>query len=247
MGQSMQREIKRLTWTKIKNLVPDTIDTVLVPVGTIEAHGPAALGTDVLIPEAIAELQAERIGALIAPTVNYGITRSLYRYPGSSTIQPKHFVSYIIDVLNSYVDSRFKNIIILNGHGGNNDALKEAAAEVHYHSKANIAVIHWWELAAEITREHFGEAGGHAGLDENAAVQAIDPQLVDENEYSKDMAYLVDKGADVYPVPGSVLLYTAGEGYPKFDLEQAKAYLPKAAEAVGDFIISIINQWKQLD
>lgn len=243
----MQRELKKLTWTKIKKMVPDQLDTILLPVGTIEAHGAAALGTDVLIPEAIAASQAERLNALIAPTVNYGVTRSLYRYPGSSTIQPGNFTAYMIDVLNSYGDSRFKNIIILNGHGGNNDSLKQAAAEVHYKRRANIAVIHWWQLVADITRDHFGQAGGHAGIDETAAVQAIDPQLVDKDEYDENMAYLVNGGVDVYPVPGSILLYTEGEGYPNFDLEQARSYLPKAAEAVGNFIIDIIEKWKQLD
>lgn len=241
----MERELQKLTWTKVQNLVPGKINTVLVPVGTVEAHGSAALGTDNYIPEAIARLQAERLNALIAPTLNYGVTKSLYRYPGSITVKPDTFAHFLGDILDSLADHGFKNIIVLNGHGGNNSAMKEAIFELHMRRKIYVAAIHWWHLVGDLTKEHFGEVGGHAGLDETAAVQAIDPALVDKAEYKDEMAYLMTGGADVYPVPGSVLLYKEGEGYPNFDQKQAETYLPKVAEAVGDFIESIIKQWKQ--
>lgn len=243
----MEREIQKLTWTKVKKLVPHQIDTVLLPVGTVEAHGAAALGTDNLIPEKLAQMQAERLNALVAPTLNYGITRSLYRYPGSMTIQPQSYLPFIADILNSLADNQFKHIIILNGHGGNNSVLKETAYSVHYQRKVFVAVIHWWLLAAELTKKYFGQAGGHAGLDETACVQAINPDLVDKAEFTDRMAYSVCDGADVFPSPGSVLLYEGREGCPDFDYEKAKGYLPKMADVVGDFILMVIDRWKQLD
>ncbi len=243
----MERQIQRMTWTKVKYLVPDSIKTVLLPIGTMEAHGSAALGTDNFIPQAIAESQAQRLNALIAPVLNYGITKSLYQYPGSMTIQPQHFAPFVTDILNSLVDCRFKYIIVLNGHGGNNSALKQAAYDIHYRRGTYIAVIHWWMLIGDLTVEHFGQAGGHAGLDETACVQAIDPALVDKDEYNDKMAWQMRPGSDVYPSPGSVLLYKEGEGEPNFDYQQAKTYLPKVCEAVGDYILEVIEQWKQLD
>jgi len=243
----MEREMQRLTWTKIKGIVPDKINPVLVPIGTVEAHGVTALGTDNLIPETIAKLQAERLNALIAPTLNYGITKSLYRYPGSITIQPRHFVPFVADIFTSLADHGFKYIIVLNGHGGNNDSLKEAAYTVHYERGCYIAVVHWWQLAADFTKTFFGQAGGHAGIDETACMQAIDPALVDPQEYNDKLAYLIQSGADVYPVPGSLLLYAKGEGFPNFDLKQAQAYLPQMAGVVGDFILSVIERWKRIE
>ena len=73
---------------KIQKLVPSEIDTVIFPVGTLEAHGSSCIGTDNFIPESIAAGIAGRVNALIAPTVNYGITRSLLRYSGGSGIKP---------------------------------------------------------------------------------------------------------------------------------------------------------------
>lgn len=243
----MEREMQRLSWTKVQNLVPANINTVLLPIGTVEAHGSTALGTDNLIPEHLAKSQAERLNALVAPTLNYGITRSLYRYPGSVTIRPEHFVPFVSDILVSLADHRFKHILIFNGHGGNNASLKEAAYDVHYRRGVFIAVIHWWQLVADLTKEFFGEAGGHAAIDETACMQALDPALADKAEYTEAMAYLINSGADVFPSPGSVLLYEKDQGYPNFDVKQAKAYLPKVAEAVGDFALSVLEQWKQLE
>jgi len=241
----VERQLQKLSWLKVRELVPSPIDTIILPVGTIEAHGSTCLGTDNIIPEAIALGIAERLNALVAPTLNYGITRSLYRYPGGVTINPKTYQLLIGDILNSLADTGFKNIIVMNGHGGNNDVLKTVAYEFHFERKTNIAVIHWWELCREMTDEFFGHAGGHAGTDEAAMVLAIDSTLVDENAYDPELAYTIRSGADVYPVPGSILLYKEGEGYPEFDIEKARQYYKQVVTAVGDFTEMVLKRWKK--
>ena len=218
----MERHLQRLTWKNIQQLVPGKIDTILFPVGTVEAHGAAALGTDNYIPESIAEYLADKIDALIAPTVNYGITKSLYGYPGSLTVNPDSLKNYVADILKSFHDTGFKKVLLLNGHGGNNSVLKDVAHSFFNTCRVKIAVIHWWELCGELSREFFGEQGGHAALDEAAMVQAIDESLVDKSLYEKDMAYYYRPGADIYPVPGTILLYKEGEGYPDYDPEKAR-------------------------
>ena len=241
----MERRLQRLNWIKVKKLVPDKIDTVIFPVGTLEAHGSACLGTDNFIPETIAEGIAERLNALVAPVVNYGITKSLYRYNGSATVNPDTFAAYIRDILDSFADAGFHNIILMNGHGGNNAALKTAAYDYHRERKVNICVIHWWELCGEMTKEFFGHAGGHAGTDETAMVQAIDPDLADKDDYDPDLAYYYRPGADVYPVPGSILLYSEGEGYPNFDIKQAKEYRERVIETVGEYAEMVLARWRK--
>lgn len=241
----MEREFQKLSWLKIKSLVPDQIDTVILPVGTVEAHGSACLGTDNYIPETIAHGIADRVNALVAPIVNYGITKSLYRYNGGVTVRPSTLELYTRDILDSFVDIGFRNIIVMNGHGGNNSALKNVASDFHRVKQVNIAVIHWWELCAEMTREFFGHAGGHAGTDETAMVQAIDPALADKTDYDPELAWYFRPGADIYPVPGSILLYKEGEGYPNFDIEQAKKYRVKVIESVGEFAELVLSRWRK--
>ena len=242
----MQRELQKLTWQQVQRIVPDEIDTLIFPVGTIEAHGVTALGTDNIIPISMAEYLADKINVLIAPAVNYGITRSLYGYPGSVTVTEGSFRQYISDILVSFAHNGFKKIILLNGHGGNNAILKEVALNYYYQHKVKIAVIHWWELCRDVVVEFYGEAGGHAALDETALVQAVDPSLVDKSTYEKSMGYFVRGGADVYPIPGSILLYTKEQGYPQFDADKARQFQRKMFERVEEFVKLVLENWNKI-
>ena len=66
----MERHMTRINWKQFKKLVPGRIDRVLLPVGTIEAHGPGALGTDAIIPAYLAGQLAESLNGLVAPAVS---------------------------------------------------------------------------------------------------------------------------------------------------------------------------------
>ncbi|MEW5795389.1 MAG: creatininase family protein [Candidatus Zixiibacteriota bacterium] len=241
----MERRLQKLNWLQIKELVPKTVDTALLPIGTVEAHGSACIGTDNIIPETIAEGIAERVGALIAPTINYGITRSLYRYAGGMTIRPETFKAYVADVLESLSHSGLHNIIVLNGHGGNNAALKDAAFEFHAKTSSNVAVVHWWELCDNLDRQFWGHPGGHAGTNECAIVQAIDPDQLSRDDYDPTMAWWFRPGADIYPVPGTILLYEKGVGYPEFDMNKARQYRDAVIKEVGDFVSDVIARWRR--
>lgn len=242
----MERHLQKLNWPTLTALVPDKIETIILPIGTVEAHGTACVGTDNFIPEMLADGIAERIDALIAPTLNYGITKSLFRYAGGITIEPEVFESFVRDIADSLVKNGFHNLIVLNGHGGNNSSLKKVAYEFHVETGRNMAVVHWWDLCDELDRKFWGHPGGHGGTNEAALVQAIDPAYLDETSYDPEMAYHFKRGADVYPVPGTILLYEEGVGYPQFDVEKAREYRELVIKEVGDFVEMILGRWAKL-
>src|SRR5437660_11361977 len=50
-------------------------DTVIVPVGSTEQHGPhGPLLTDAIVPTEVARRVAPEVGAAVAPTINYGLS-----------------------------------------------------------------------------------------------------------------------------------------------------------------------------
>jgi creatinine amidohydrolase len=49
------REMERINWMEFREWVPGKINTVLLPLGTIEPHGVTANGADILAPVAIAK------------------------------------------------------------------------------------------------------------------------------------------------------------------------------------------------
>src|SRR5512138_168141 len=77
------RNMSLLCWQEFGELVPTSIDTVLVPFGSLEPHGVIPNGTDSLAPVAMAQDIAERVNALVAPVLNYGMTEAMKAYPGA--------------------------------------------------------------------------------------------------------------------------------------------------------------------
>lgn len=241
----MELRWDRLNWQDIKRLTAEGYDTVLIPVGTIEAHGCIPLGTDNIIPETMANRIAPELKTLVAPTINYGITHSLIAYPGSLTVTPETFTSYMTEIMLSFIKTGMKNLIVLNGHGGQIKELKDAAFKVHYETDIKVAVIHWWEMVAGLEIKHYGKTGGHAALDETAALQACAPETVQPDLYKPEMHYRVQRGTNVYPNPGTILNYDDDYGELDFDQGKADAFFDEVCRKVVDFIKDIKVRWEE--
>ncbi|RMF63576.1 MAG: creatininase family protein [Calditrichaeota bacterium] len=240
------REMNLITWQEFHELVPAQIETVLLPVGTLEPHGVLPNGSDNLAPEAMAREIAARVNALIAPTLNYGVTGSMKAFPGAFEISEQAYRLFVADILKGLAENKFKNIIVLNGHGGPQTAILRSVADAASEKyRVRILVINWWSLASEDIFAVFGENGGHAGNNETAYVQAIVPQHVHPERYSKEMATAFPKGTSWHavPFPSSIGLYEKGQGYPTFDEKQAKAYFKRVNDRVAALIEEIIHKW----
>ena len=239
------REMNLLCWQEFGELVPARINTVLVPTGSLEPHGVIPNGTDNLAPEAMARDIAEGLNALIAPTLNYGMTASMKAFPGTVSIPEEVYAPFVESLLENLADDQFKNIIVLNGHGGNTAALNQAATRVANRRKVRILVVNWWTVADDLTKSVFGENGGHAGNNETAYVQAIVPGYIHPERYVKDMAS-PNPPAGAYfavPVTSTIGLYEKGQGYPTFRADQAKEYFRKVNDKVADLVRETIRKW----
>jgi creatinine amidohydrolase len=241
-----EREMERLNWMDFRDAVPSKIKTVLLPTGTLEPHGVINNGADNTAPFALAKDIAGRTNSLIAPTLAYGMTGSLADYPGAFQISEAAYRPFVKQILEGLARNGFKNIIILNGHGGGQTAvLNQVAAEVAAEKKVRTLVINWWSFASDVTKEVFGEDGGHAGLNETAYVQAIDRTLVHPEKYTAEMAtaYPLAGTWSAAPFPSSIGLYQKGQGYPKFDQPKADEYFKKVNDKVADLINEVVRKW----
>jgi len=240
------REMDRINWMEFRDTVPSKIDTVLLPTGTLEPHGVINNGADNTAPTAMAKVIAKRTNAMIAPTLPYGITGSLEGYPGAFRISAKAYRPFVREILEGLAKNGFKNIIILNGHGGGQTAvLQSVASEVAISRRIRTLVVNWWSFASDVTQDVFGEDGGHAGWNETAFIQAIDPTLVDQSRYNDDLATPFPRGGtwSATPFPSSIGLYKKGEGYPKFDQKKADEYFKKVTDKVAALIIEVRRKW----
>src|SRR5687768_6186695 len=240
------REMDRINWMEFKQVVPSKTNTVLLPAGTLEPHGVINNGADNTAPTAMAKTIARRTNAMIAPTLSYGITGSMEGYPGVFQITEAAYRPFVKQILEGLAKNGFRNIIILNGHGGSQTAvLQSVAAEVAMERRVRTLVINWWSFASDETKEVFGEDGGHAGWNETAFIQAIDPTLVHLERYKPGLAtaYPTPGTWAAVPFPSSIGLYQKGQGYPKFDQAKANEYYKQVTDKVAALIVEIKKKW----
>jgi creatinine amidohydrolase len=213
----------------------------------LEAHGVIPNGTDIIAPVAIARAIAPTVNAMIAPVVPYGFTGILDAYPGSFTVPEPAYREYVRAVLIGLAGNQFKNIILLNGHGGGQTAILSALAqEVGRETHTRILVINWWSYCGDVVREVYGGDGGHAGNTETAVVMAVEPDLVKKDRYTgPEMATAIPAPNtwSAYPFPSSILLYKEGEGLPVFDEAKAKIYFEKVNRKIAALITDTIAKW----
>ena len=248
--QPSTRQMNLIGWQEFSEFVPERIQTVLLPVGTLEPHGVLPNGSDNLAPEAMAAALADRLDAMVAPTLNYGITGSLKAYPGAFAISEDAYRPFINDILAGLATNQFRNIVILNGHGGPQTAVLTSESDrVSEEHRVRILVVNWWSLASEETFEVFGENGGHAGNNETAYVQAIVPEHVHPERYDEDMAtaYPARGTWHAVPFPSSIGLYEQGEGLPTFDEKQSREYFMKVNDKIAALVLDVIGKWDRAE
>lgn len=245
------RELERINWMEFREVVPKRCETVLVPLGTLEPHGVTANGADIIAPLAIARAIAPRVNAMIAPVIPYGITGSMDAYPGAFTIPEDAYRPYVKAVLLGLAKNHFRNIVMINGHGGPQTAVLNAlGVEVGREANVRTLVVNWWSYASDVTLSVFGEDGGHAGENENAFMMAIDPSLVHKSRYTGPEMTTANPPAgtwSAYPSPSSIGLYREGQGYPKFDPVTAKTYFDRVNEKVAKLVQETVAKWNQIE
>jgi creatinine amidohydrolase len=142
--------LENLTWFDVKEYLK-TESVILLPVGSIEQHGPhLPLATDSINVQHLAVKAAEASQVLVAPTIRPGVSFNHMKFPGTITLRPETLVELISDYVNCLVSHGFRKIILLNGHGGNNASIEIAAIKLkEQHPKVVIGVLHAWLLQKE--------------------------------------------------------------------------------------------------
>jgi creatinine amidohydrolase len=238
-----ERRLSHLSWMEMGEHVPRRIRTLLLPVGTLEAHGITSLGTDIVIPSRLSEAVAERLNALVAPAIPYGVTAPLGALAGGTHVRTEPFTDYVASVLTTMSHQGFSNIIVMNGHGGNTDALRDAARRVHEDAGVYVAVFSWWTESRALCEEILGVPGGHGGSDETAAMLAIAADQVFPERWDPSLAFEHRESLMAYPTPGSLIFYNGRRSDPVFHTKRALEFWGRVVEHVGDVLEDLVSRW----
>jgi creatinine amidohydrolase len=175
--------IIRETNSTIAEKMIGKIDTLVIPFGTVEIHGPhGSLMSDGIVPERIAE-EADKIAGdrvYIAPLIPYGHTPFTKDFPGSHTVPTRTLADFAFEVVKGFQSWKIKNVILFTGHGGNSDALRDAA-ERAADLGLRTMVLAWWDSGFRERYKGIAEdLDGHSGEAETAILLYLGDKFADK-------------------------------------------------------------------
>ena len=174
--------LAELTREELQRRLPDAI--VVIPIGATEQHGPhLPLMTDHLMAETIALRAADRVpdavDVLVAPVLPYGCSAHHLQVGGALTVNLRTYIAFLVDLGESVAQMGCKRLLLLNGHGGNEDAMRVAATELVSERRLGMAVsaASYWTIGKAVVDRLPFEGPGHAGHFETSCVMAVRPDL----------------------------------------------------------------------
>lgn len=186
-----------MTWPEIKSAAERNV-VVVVPIATIEDHGPhLPIDTDLRLCNAVCEeaVSRARDRALLIPAINHGYSPHHMDFPGAITIGAHTLIDYGLDVCRSLAHHGFQKILIVNGHGSNTPFVDIIARLTVVEDDVLAAALNYWAApgvreAAESLRESEPIGGmNHACEFETSLYLAIRPDLVDMSKAAHELSH----------------------------------------------------------
>jgi creatinine amidohydrolase/Fe(II)-dependent formamide hydrolase-like protein len=153
-----------------------------LPMGSMEQHGPhLPLNTDTVLAEAFASRIVERWGETYdlwrLPPVSVGLSREHDWAAGTLSLSVGGMTAYLRDLCREIARALpARNLLIVNGHGGNRGILEALARELRGDFGLNLGALHLGAMMSPVTAAALPEI--HAGKDETSVMLALAPNLV---------------------------------------------------------------------
>jgi creatinine amidohydrolase len=182
------RSLGDLTFPEVSRYLKET-SILCLPIGAIEQHGPhLPLNTDVVIAEQLTRRIVGRWGDELdlwqLPTVAFGLSHEHDWAPGTMSLMLESFIGLIEDIAHEIVRSLpARNLLIVNGHGGNRGVLENLIRELRGDCGLNACVIHPFDLSK--AEPNAAGLDVHGGKSETSVMLALAPDLVRRSEIAR--------------------------------------------------------------
>jgi creatinine amidohydrolase/Fe(II)-dependent formamide hydrolase-like protein len=179
-----------LTWVEAQKQLQE-VDIALLPVGSIEQHGPhLPLDTDAYDAEYLAHQVAQACShpkPLVLPGISYGVSYEHNQFSGTMSISNDTLTRLVYEIGMSAYRNSIKKLVIINGHGGNTPALNHAAQMINRDAKIFVCVDSGETSDVDIYSLIQTPNDVHAGEIETSTSLAVRPQLVRMNLAKKSI------------------------------------------------------------
>jgi len=203
ISQDTGKEALPYLWNELT--APDFVKAVelsggicILPAGIIEKHGPhLPLSTDMILAREISSRAAELEYALVYPEFYFGQIFEAKHQPGTLAYSPELVWKILEETCEEMSRNGIKKIIIVNGHGGNNNLFSYFCQAQLAESKDYTVFFFRPDDSAvdeKIEKLRNTDYGGHADEVETSMLYAVRPDLVNldmaTSQSGKDQARL---------------------------------------------------------
>lgn len=176
-------KLEELSSPKFVQALEQSQRTCVIPFGILEKHGPhLPLGTDLMQVREMCLRAVAQEYAIVFPAYYFGQINEARHQPG--TIAYSHDLTWRLlqETLEELARNGVRKIVIVNGHGGNNDFLKYFnMAQLERKRDYALYLVDPWNAeiySAVQPKLKSTIPGGHADETETSMVMAIHPELV---------------------------------------------------------------------
>lgn len=190
--------VAEMTHQEYGERVADGNAVLMLPVGSLEQHGlHLSMNVDVVLPVAMCERVAPRVGAMVLPALQYGYksqqkTGGGNFFVGTTSLDGATVSATLRDIIRELARHGVRRLVVVNGHYENSMFIVEgidlALRELTHAGIEDFRVmtLSYWDFASEdeviaaLYPEGFkGWELEHGGIFETSLMLALDPRLVD--------------------------------------------------------------------
>jgi len=165
-------DLTGMTWREVRGAARSAI--ALVPIGSQEQHADhLPMGTDTMLAEAVVDGALRRLGdteVVRLPALPFGHSPH-HLFAAAVSLRASTLQAVLADVLDSLATSGFRRVLVVNGHGGNDEIMRLAVKEYALRADVALAACSYFSLGD-------GGTPGHAGHYETALMLAAHGDLV---------------------------------------------------------------------
>jgi creatinine amidohydrolase len=192
-GHSTEGQAKRsvrweeLTSADFRDAIAQAQGTCLLPFGILEKHGPhLPLGTDLLDVRYAALHAAEQNYAVVFPEYYFGQIFEAKHEPGTIAYSAELQLKLLQETTDEMARNGCKKIIIVNGHGGNENLLPYFAQSQLDKPHDYVVYVQWGREEAKGGPEKKDHVDMHAGETETSTMMIARPDLVHQDRAASE-------------------------------------------------------------
>jgi len=245
--------LETMTIEEVRDFNPEV---VVIPIGSIEPHGPhLPYGTDLFIAEAVTAeavtlANAQNARVLRLPPLPISNNVNFKKFPFACRIRVETLMAILKDLVDFVTEEGVRKIVIVNCHGGNDSSIMASLRQLYddYQNRAFVCLCGSGSFSGDSYARLFSDGSPHAGDFETSMICEIKPGLVagDKRRPAQmnqpAIARLGQPGVE-WVRPWHILMSEAYAGDPgAATAEKGRQFLDACAAGMARFLVELSTE-----